>query len=192
MLAVEPSAVMIDQRPPSAAPAVQAYAEELPLADGSFDVALAVLTLHHWSDLDRGLAELQRVAGRIVILTWDSAEVGEFWLLRDYFPETIAWESGRMPTVEILAARLDARVDVVPIPHDCVDGFFAAFWRRPGAYLDPAVRAGISFFAQLGPEAVAAGLARLEADLASGAWQERNRALLELDELDVGYRLLTT
>jgi hypothetical protein len=78
----------------------------------------------------------------------------------------------------------------VPIPHDCVDGFFHAYWRRPEAYLDPEVRAGISAFALLAPEQVEDGLARLSADLGSGAWQRRNAALLELDELDLGYRLL--
>ncbi len=191
VLAVEPSTVMIAQRSASAAPCLQAFAEDLPIPTGSYDVALAVLTLHHWSDLDRGLAELQRVARRVVILTWDAAHVDRFWLLRDYFPETIAWERERMPAVELVAARLGARVEVVAIPHDCADGFLCAYWRRPAAYLDPAVRAGISYFAQLG-NATDEGIARLGDDLRSGAWERRNRGLLDLDELDVGYRLLTT
>lgn len=192
VLAVEPSAVMIAQRPASAAPALQAFAEALPLPDAAFDVALAVLTLHHWSDLDAGLAELERVARRVVILTWDATHVDRFWLLRDYLPATLAWERRRMPDVEGVAARLGASVDFVPIPHDCEDGFLCSFWRRPAAYLDPTVRAGISYFVQLGEETVSAGLARLADDLASGAWERRYRDLLALDELDVGYRLLTT
>src|SRR5690242_18211578 len=48
VLAVEPSATMLAQRPPSAAPAVQAAAEDLPLGDGAYDAAMALLTVHHW------------------------------------------------------------------------------------------------------------------------------------------------
>ncbi|MFF7213761.1 hypothetical protein ACFZAU_25020 [Streptomyces sp. NPDC008238] len=75
-------------------------------------------------------------------------------------------------------------------PYDCTDGFGAAFWRRPGAYLDPEVRAGISMLAQTGEGALGPGLARLSGDLASGRWHERHAALLDHDVLDVGYRLL--
>lgn len=75
----------------------------------------------------------------------------------------------------------------VPIPHDCRDGFYGSFWRRPHAYLDPAVRAGISVFAQLGKQEIATGIEMLRRDLASGAWHERHRDLLGLDELHLGY-----
>ena len=78
----------------------------------------------------------------------------------------------------------------VPIPHDCRDGFLMAYWRRPEAYLDPEVRANISVFALLPPAEVAAMVASLRADLESGAWARRNAAVLELDELDFGYRVL--
>jgi hypothetical protein len=39
-------------------------------------------------------------------------------------------------------------------------------------------------------EELAEGLARLRADLESGAWARRHADLLERDELDLGYRLL--
>jgi hypothetical protein len=81
-------------------------------------------------------------------------------------------------------------VEVVPVPWDCRDGFLSAFWRRPEAYLEPAVRAGISTLAKRGEEDLGPGLARLRADLQSGAWARRHGALLALDELDLGYRLL--
>jgi hypothetical protein len=77
------------------------------------------------------------------------------------------------------------------VPHDCTDGFAAAFWRRPEAYLDPAVRAGMSLFARAADDAASPGLARLADDLRSGRWQEAHADLLDLDELDVGYRLIT-
>jgi SAM-dependent methyltransferase len=188
--AVEPSEVMIAQRPPHAAPAVQASAEALPFADDSFDAAMAVLTLHHWTDWRAGCAELKRVAReRVVVFSWDPTFRGRMWLSAEYF-EALSWQDvADFPSLPDQAAALDADIEVVPIPWDCRDGFFSAFWRRPEAYLDPAVRAGISTMARREAE-LADGLARLRADLDSGEWARRHADLLELEELDVGYRLL--
>ena len=80
----------------------------------------------------------------------------------------------------------------MPVPHDCVDGFGAAYWRRPDAYLDPRVRAGISMLAQADPDDLADGLSALAGDLDSGVWRERYRDLSTLDRLDVGYRLVVS
>jgi hypothetical protein len=66
----------------------------------------------------------------------------------------------------------------------------SAFWRRPEAYLDPSVRAGISSLAKRSEAELADGLARLRADIDTGAWARRHADLLRLDELDLGYRLL--
>jgi len=191
VIAVEPSAVMIAQRPPGAARAVQARAEALPFPDRSFDATMAVLTLHHWADRDGGLAECARVARRrVVLLTWDPA-ADPFWLLEDYFPEFVAADHKAFPAMADYTEAFGrgARVEVVavPIPRDCVDGFLGAYWARPEAYLDAAVRAGISLFARPGTEA---GLARLRADLATGAWHARHGHLLAADTLDLGYRLV--
>jgi SAM-dependent methyltransferase len=189
--AVEPSAVMIAQRPPGAAPAVQASAEALPFEDASFDAAMAVLTLHHWSDLRGGCAELRRVArDRVVVFSWDPTYVGRMWLGPEYFPQYSRENAEGFPSLAEQAAALGAEAEVVPIPWDCRDGFFSAFWRRPEAYLDPAVRAGISTLAKRSEDELAEGLARLRADLESGAWARRHADLLERDELDLGYRLL--
>ena len=199
VVAAEPSAVMIAQRLPGAAPAVQARAEALPFADRAFDAVMAVLTLHHWADRAGGLAECARVAReRVVILTWDPASSG-FWLIQEYLPEFMALDRRQFPAMDTLRAALGdalgpgARVDVtpVPIPSDCEDGFLGAFWARPAAYLDPAVRAGISSFARadLAPE-VEAGLERLRTDLASGAWEARHGGQQAVDARDVGYRLV--
>jgi SAM-dependent methyltransferase len=189
--AVEPSAVMIAQRPPGAAPAVQASAEALPFADASFDAAMAVLTLHHWSDWRAGCAELRRVArDRVIVFSWDPTYVGRMWLGPEYFPQHSQEDVVGFPALADQAAALAAEVEVVPIPWDCADGFFSAFWRRPEAYLDRAVRAGISTLAKRSEAELAEGLARLRADLDSGAWARRHADLLERDELDLGYRLL--
>jgi SAM-dependent methyltransferase len=188
--AVEPSEVMIAQRPEGAAPVVRAFAEELPFGDGSFDAAMVVLSDHHWADHERGLAELRRVARRVVLLTWEPASSRDTWVVRDYFPcfEELIPDGYRLSrTVERLGG---AHVEAVPIPHDCLDGFYFAYWRRPAAYLDPVVRAGISSFALMDQTCVEAGLALLARDLESGEWARRNADLLELDELDCGYRLV--
>jgi SAM-dependent methyltransferase len=192
VLAVEPSAVLLRQRAPGAAPAVQASAESLPLPDGSVDAAMAILTVHHWRDLEQGIRELRRVARRrIVILTFDPAMADAFWLVRDYLPAIARHDDARCPAPATLASLLGAStVTPVPVPADCEDGFFAAFWRRPHAYLDETVRAGISYFDLLDPAELAEGLEALRRDLDAGRWHERNAALLELGELDVGYRLL--
>ncbi|HEY7453913.1 MAG TPA: methyltransferase domain-containing protein [Thermoleophilaceae bacterium] len=190
VVAVEPSDVMIAQRPEGSAPVVRASAESLPFEDGSFDAAMGVLTDHHWHDHARGLAELRRVAGRVVLLTWDPATLSDMWVVSEYFPcfaDTVPSGYRLETTIERLGG---ARQEVVPIPHDCLDGFFHAYWRRPHAYLDPRVRAGISVFAQLDPVCMEEGLARLRADLDSGEWERRHADLLELEELDGGYRLL--
>ena len=186
--AVEPSATMIAQRPSGAAPVVQASAESLPFGDGAFDAAMAVLTVHHWGDWRRGVAEMRRVARRAVVLTWDPAFEG-FWLTRDYLPEVLDADRRDFPPITALAEALGgADVQTVPIPYDCVDGIGSAHWRRPEAYLDPDVRAATSMFARAG-STLESGLDRLAADLASGAWHERYGHLLALDEADLGFRL---
>jgi SAM-dependent methyltransferase len=179
---------MIAQRPPGAAPVIQAGAEALPFEDDSFDAAMAVLTDHHWPDRAGGLRELRRVARRrAVVFTFDIAMSNAGWIVRDYldrFPE-------QGMSIEELAEPLGAqRIVPVPVPHDCRDGFFHAYWRRPEAYLDPQVRAGISVFRLLPPDYVEAAMERLRADLESGEWTRRNAGILDREEMDLGYRLL--
>jgi SAM-dependent methyltransferase len=192
VVAVEPSAVMIRQRPGNGPHVIQASAEALPLRDRAVDAALAVLTVHHWTNREQGLAELRRVARRrVVVLTWDQHVWESFWLIREYLPSIRQLESSRAVDIPWLISRLGGGAVVrVPIPHDCVDGFHGAFWRRPEAYLDPQVRSGISTYALISPDELGDGLRRLAADLESGVWAERHSDLLNLDEADLGYRLI--
>ena len=191
VLAVEPSSVMIEQRPAGGAPVVQAVAESLPLADKSVDAALAVLTVHHWSDVAAGVAEMRRVARhRLVFFTWRPEKTAVFWLLAEYLPAAAATHAQHAVPVEVLTGLLPdaaSTVEAVPVPHDCLDGFAAAYWRRPQAYLHPQVRAGISMLAGTDEDALRPGLARLDHDIRSGRWAARHAALLELEALDVGY-----
>lgn len=194
VVAVEPSVVMLAQRRPGAAPAVRAVAEHLPFPDAHFDAAAAVLTIHHWADWRAGIAELTRVARRVVILTWDPDHLPGFWLTEEYLPEaTTAMAQITTPSLsELVAALGGGSVTPVPIPSDCADGFFAAYWARPESYLDPVVRAGISCFALLDDVLVAARMERLDADLSSGAWDARHGHLRDGGERDLGYRLVVS
>ena len=195
VVAVEPSATMVAQRPAGAAPAVRGVAEALPLGDGCVDAVLAVLTVHHWSDVAAGLAELRRIARRrLVIFTWWPERFSRYWLLDEYFPAAAATDAALAVPLERLVGLLaesEPRIDPVPVPHDCIDGFGAAYWRRPEAYLDPIVRAGMSLFAKTDPALLDDGLARLADDVASGRWHERHADLLALDALDIGYCTVT-
>ena len=192
VVAVEPSATMVRQRPAGSAPVVRGTAEGLPLVDGAVDSALAILTVHHWTDPARGFAEMRRVArNRVVILTWDQEIWESFWLIREYLPCIRDIDRRQAVSIpDIVSALGGAQVLSVPIPHDCVDGFHGAFWRRPDAYLDPRVRSGISIYAVTPPDELDEGLRRLDADIRSGDWENRHRDLLQLDELDLGYRLI--
>jgi SAM-dependent methyltransferase len=190
VIAVEPSSVMIAQRPAGAAPVVQSVAEALPLRTQSVDAALAILTVHHWANVAAGVAEMRRVARRrLVFFTWWPEQVATFWLLAEYLPEaaeTDARQSVPLQQLQQLLGR-PATVRPVPVPHDCTDGFGAAYWRRPEAYLDPYVRAGMSMLAKTSESALRAGLSRLADDLRTGAWHDAHADLLTADAIDVGY-----
>ena len=187
VIALEPSRQMIAQRS-NATPVVQGVAGTLPFPDASFDVALAVLTVHHWPDATAGLAEMQRVARRQVVVTWQPEIFERFWLLREYFalepPEAV------VAGLQIASQLRNVTNIPLPVPHDCTDGVFGAYWRRPQAYLDPAVRASISGLALRDAHVINTAMAKLEADLRSGEWTRRHVDLLDLNEIDLGYCVL--
>jgi SAM-dependent methyltransferase len=191
VLAVEPSALMRSQRPADAAPCIAGAAENLPFDDRSFDAAMAVCTVHHWQDPVAGLREMRRVARRVVVFLFDTSDPGQFWLTRDYLPEFAALRGVRvLAALPELAGAIGAHVQRVPVPWDCADGFFEAYWRRPEAYLDERVRRGVSVWSAVGPAVEQRAVHRLRADLASGRWAERNHDVVDLDEAELGARLL--
>ena len=185
---------MLAQRGPHAAPAIQAVAQALPLHDAAFDAATIIFSLHHWPDAAAGLSEVRRVTrGPIVILTWDVEKfIGSFWMVQDYVPEVEANDAELVTVSQLVDMVAPCRVETVPVPHDCTDGFFAAYWRRPEMYLDPRARAAISALALLEPAVVERMERELRADLESGEWHRRHANLLELDAYDNGYRLIVT
>ena len=190
VVAVEPSAEMLRQRAGDAAPVVRGVAEALPFGDGTFDAALAVLTVHHWHDPSAGLREMRRVSRRQVVFFFEALHTHGFWAL-DYFSEARELPSEvSPPDEELLRSHLDVReIRTLLVPNDCVDGFGAAFWSRPEAYLEPEVQAGMSWLALLPDEVRARGSHRLRDDLASGEWDRRHGHLRTESTFDGGYRL---
>lgn len=193
IIAVEPSSVMIVQRPADAAPAIRGVAESLPLTDKSVDATMGVFTMQHWDDVDRGLAEVLRVTReRIVLLTLDLDVTAEMWLCSDYLPEIIEHDRKTFPSIAHLKDVLPGlQVEVVPVPADCTDGFCVALWSRPEMHLDPDVRRASSIWHLLPPSVLDTGLDRLRQDLESGEWDRRHGQLRTQAALDVGLRLVT-
>lgn len=192
VIAVEPSPLMIAKRPKGAAPALRGVAEALPLDDRSVDAAMATLTIHHWNDLEAGIAEMRRVARkRIVLLTIDAEKNSEIWTLAEYFPEAMALEEEVMPSIASLAASLPgATIEAVPMPRRCRDEFTSALWDRPELFLEAATLRASSLWHRLDPQVIERGQERLRADLESGRWDERHGHLRVLPELDIGLRLI--
>jgi SAM-dependent methyltransferase len=190
VLAVEPSATMRAQRPAGAAPAINACAEALPFDDGTFDAAMACVTIHHWEPPEAGLAELRRVSrGPVVVFTFELDDLPDWQ--QELLHEGLAKERPRFPAIDDIAAALggSTRVERIPTPGDCLDGFFEAFWRRPEALLDPAVRGAQSMWALLEPGVEQRIVERLADALGSGAWDAEHGYLREQDSFQGALRL---
>ena len=189
--AVEPSASMRAQRSP-ARPAIDATAESLPFDDDTFDASMATFSVHQWSDVEAGLAEMRRVTrGPVVILTGDPEAIQRFWLT-EYAPEVMATEASRYPAMDRIARALGGEVEVVvvPIPFDCVDGFNQAYYGRPELLLDAGARAANSAWSFVGADVEARFVSALSDDLASGAWDEKYGSLRAQGEFDGALRLV--
>ena len=194
VVAVEPAAEMRARRGADLPPAIDATADALPFDDDTFDAALAVFTIHHWPDLEASLAEVRRVtSGPVVIMTADPEALADLWLA-EYAFEFHATERRRYPALERIATGLGGSVEARPlrIPLDCADGFADAFYGRPEALLDPAVRNAQSAWSFVDDEAQSRFVERLRADLDSGAWDERHGHLRTQPEFEGSIRILTS
>jgi SAM-dependent methyltransferase len=192
--AVEPSASMRRQRPSTAPRAIDARAEDLPFADGSFDAALASFTVHQWADLAAGLREVRRVTrGPVVILTCDPSRLGPAWLAR-YAPEVLETEARRYPGIDALVSGLGGNVTVtsLPIPSDCRDKFSEAYYGRPEALLDPGARRANSAWSFVDDHVVERFERTLRADLADGTWDRDFGELREQSTYDGSLRLVVS
>ncbi len=196
VVAVEPSDVMVAQRPRALAPALRGGAQSLPLRDGSVDAAMSVLSLHHWDEhQEQGVRELRRVAsGPVVLLTCDPEVSGAMWLMADYLPEIGALDRRIFPSMDRLAHWLggSTRVEIMPIPHDTCDWTLMSFWAHPTRVLDAAARNSTSGFARMPPAVVARAVSAVERDLEAGTWDARHGNLRKLKEFDAGLRLVVS
>lgn len=192
--AVEPSASMRAQRPESLTTAIDATAEDLPFADGTFDAAMTTFSVHQWNDLERGLAEMRRVTrGPIVVMTCDPDRIGDSWLA-EYAPEVIAVEARRYPSLARIAAALpDDTVTTtrLPIPFTCVDGFSEAYYARPERLLDPGARRANSAWSFVDEVTARRSVAALRSALESGEWDRAHGALRTQPTYDGSLVLLT-
>ena len=174
--AVEPSAVMRAKRiANNKVPAVNATADALPFDSNTFDASMAMVTVHHWPDMKKGLNELRRVTKeQVIIMTFDPDALDNFWNVH-YFPELIEVEKARYPTIDFITDALSGNCEViaVPIPLDCVDGFQEAFYGRPEAFLEKEVRQSQSAWAFLREGLEDAYVAALAAELANGEWDRK-------------------
>jgi SAM-dependent methyltransferase len=196
VIAVEPSRVMAEQRPRERVPALRATAQALPLHDGGVDAAMSVLSVHHWDEgREAGVREMRRVArGPVVILTCDPEVSAAMWLSTEYLPEIAALDLRTFPTMAQLESWLGGttRIDVVPVPRDCVDWSYMSFWAHPERVLDVAAREATSGFARMERGVVERAVAAITRDLADGSWDRRHGELRSLPAFDAGLRLVVS
>jgi len=194
VVAVEPSIAMRRQRLQlHRTPAVNATADDLPFDDGAFDAATAFLTIHHWPDRTKGLHEVRRVTkGQIVILTYDPDALDTFWNA-EYFPEVVEVERQRYTRIDELISILGGvcKVEEVPVPLHCVDGFQEAFYGRPEAFLHKEVRSAMSAWGFIRPEEQEVLVLRLADALASGEWDRKYGYLRTQPYFTGAMRLIT-
>ena len=176
VVAVEPSTIMRQQRlDRNKVPAINAKADNLPFDSNSFDASMAMITVHHWHDMDKGLKELRRVTKhQVVIMTFDPKQLDNFWNA-EYFPEVIDVEKARYPTIDFIKNSLGGHCKVIPIPIplDCKDGFQEAFYGRPEAFLEKQVRLSQSAWGFIPEDKQEEIVRRLRTDLESGNWDKK-------------------
>ncbi|MDP4149938.1 MAG: class I SAM-dependent methyltransferase [Bacteroidota bacterium] len=176
IVAVEPSVTMRQQRMAAGkAPAINAKADNLPFDDNAFDASMAMVTVHHWPDMDKGLKEIRRVTKQqVVIMTFDPQKLDDFWVA-EYFPEVVEVEKARYPTIEFIRTSLGGRVEItsIPIPLDCKDGFQEAFYGRPEAFLQKEIRLSQSAWGFISDDKQEEIVNRLRIELQNGNWNKK-------------------
>jgi SAM-dependent methyltransferase len=190
--AVEPSASMRRQRPAHLSAAIDAVAEKLPFAGRSFDASMATFTVHQWTDLAAGLAEMRRVTrGCVLILTCDPQALDRCWLA-EYAPEMISVEARRYPPISAIDLALGGGTEVisVPIPLNCTDGFGEAYYGRPERLLEPGARLANSAWSFVDSSVEQRFVKKLSRDIESGAWDAKYGRLRTQPHFDGSLRLI--
>ena len=200
VLAIEPSATMRSQaKSHRFIQWIDAFADNLPLPDGSVDAAIIMLAFHHFQNYRQALREIHRIAGdgKIVLFTYDPEKISSFWLTQ-YFPSLVADVQATFLTIPRLMFEIEAIANVAvnvvtfPLPNDLSDSFAAVGWARPELYLNSDIRNGISSFANIAENELNQGLANLYKDLETGVWDRKHGHLRQQEQYDVGYRFVYT
>ena len=152
-------------------------AEHIPMPDGHFDGAIAVVTLHHWDDMLKGLTEVARVlkpGARLVCFSFTPEQSQAYWL-NHYFPKTMERTFFITPPLDEMRDILNkagfSKVSTEKyFVHDGLEDHFLMSGKyKPEMYLSPEMRKNTSLFSYYADQAdVDAGLAMLEADIESG------------------------
>lgn len=193
VVAVEPSKEMRSQRlKAQKVPAIIGTADALPFDDDSFDASMAMVTIHHWPDILKGLQELRRVTrNQVLIMTFDPDALENFWNAQ-YFPEVVEVEKSRYPKIEFITETLGGKsvVQSIPIPFDCVDGFQEAFYGRPEAFLEEEVRLSQSAWSFVPGDITAKRLKAFSEALKSGEWDRKYGAFRKKPSFTCALRLI--
>jgi SAM-dependent methyltransferase len=175
---IEPSDVMLNTAKKKMPDSVfiRGVAEELPLDDNSCDGVVAMLTLHHWHDQQKGLSEIFRVlkpGSRFVLLSFTPEQTKNYWLV-NYFPTMIEHSADVVPGEDTMTAMLrtagfsHVETEKYFVQEGLLDNFLYANKFKPEKYLDPATRKNISTFSLYANKEMEDGLKMLEDDITSG------------------------
>lgn len=172
-------------------------AEKTDLQEEHVDGVMAILTIHHWSDLCKGFAEMYRILkndDQIVIFTSTPNQMKGYWL-NYYFPKMLHASIKQMPSIErieeamVKAGFLFAGMEIYSMKPDLEDLFLYSGKHNPELYLNPAVRNGISSFSSLANrDEVIIGLSKMKQDIESGKIKE----IMKTYENDTGDYLFVT
>jgi SAM-dependent methyltransferase len=192
VIPVEPSETMRRQRPTGSAPVLNCLAEELPFDDNSFDASMAVLTIHHWPNILRGIQEIRRVAkGPVVIVTFDMDNASEYWLY-NYAPGIVEADKKRFPSINFILNALGGKSEVsqIPVPADCKDFFQEGLYARPEAFLVDEIRKTQSGWSFLPAGEEQKAVQKLKKELESGEWDKKYGHFRTMPHLLCALRLI--
>ncbi len=180
---LEPSTLMLDlaRAKTDSIEWIQGSAESIPLPDHSLSGAISTFTIHHFTNLELALTDVDRVlkpGATLVIATATPEQTSNYWLTH-YFPKMMAQDAEQLPSIKQIEACLTATslqiADIEPfhITRETKDFFFYSGKHRPGMYLSENIRRGMSPFRMLiTEEELTKGLAELERDIKNGAIEE--------------------
>ena len=179
MHGVDPSELMLEKARSKSKDAqfVTGHAEALPFPDQMFDGAIAILTIHHWKDIEAGFKEISRVlkSGRnFVCFSFTTQQSQGYWL-NHYFPGMMKNTFGITPDIEEMkhfllnAGFTNVEFEPYYVKEDLCDYFLYASKYKPERYLIPEIRSNTSAFSYYAndSEEIENGLRQLQDDIAS-------------------------